>query len=471
MDSARVNTHQKALQINLDIRAHGTFAEIGAGQEVVRWFFHVGGASGTVAKTISAYDMTVSDAIYGPAERYVSRQRLQSMLECEFELLLRRLEEKRGSTTTFFVYANTMATRPYMGREEGHGWMGIRFQHEPLSEPSQIIIHIRMLDLENAREQEAVGVMGVNLIHGAFYLRHDPTSLIRSLMDALTRSRIEIDMIKFMGPCFRGVDNRLMSLQLVEAQFTDATMFTADGEVVQPAEILHKKPILIERGSFRPISNLTLAILERAKTQFLATGRGDAAVPVVIMEMTLRQLQTGDRIDHNDFLARVDILGALGYTVMISNYLRYHRLVPFLRRLSPDEPIGFAMGLRNLRELFDEAFYTDSPGGLFQALGELFHGDIKLYICPARALDSGRIETPETFAVAHHLRHLYAHLLDNHYIVSMEMDESLLGIYSREVLSKICKGDPTWEEAVPVPAVRLIKERGFFGYRSTPLAV
>jgi hypothetical protein len=450
------STHQKALQINLDAAKHGTFAEIGAGQEVARWFFQVGGAAGTVAKTISAYDMTISDAIYGPAPRYVSRQRLQTMLEYEYNLLCERLDEKRGATTKFFVYANTMATRSYSRRDEGHGWMGIQFQHEPRAKPSQIIFHAGLFDTENAREQEAVGRLGVNLVWGAFALHNDPITLIGSLMDGLTRDRIEVDMIRFAGPCFANVDNRLMSLQLVEQGFTDAAMFTADGEVVQPTDALYKKPILIERGSFRPVTNLTMAILAAAQTHFPA---GES--PEVIMEMTLRQLQTGDRIDHKDFLARVDILGALGQTVMISNYRRYHRLVPFLRRLTAKR-IGFAMGLRNLAELFDEQFYVDVPGGIFQALGELFQGDLKLAICPAIDPTTGQIVTPENFQVAPHLRHLYAHLLDNQLVESMAVDESLLKIYSRDVLAKIQSGDPAWESMVPAAGVQLIKQRGFF---------
>ena len=445
-------TRDKALAINLDRTKYGTFAEIGAGQEVVRWFFHVGGAAGTVAKTISAYDMTVSDAIYGPCERYVSRKRLGAMLDYEYRLLLERLDAQRGDTTTFFAFANTMATRSYTRQKEGNGWMGIRFQHQPHAEPSEIILHVRMLDTENSREQEAIGIVGVNLVYGAFFYRDNPPTLIASLLDGLARDRVEIDMIRFAG--LAGVDNRLMALQLVEQKFTEAAMFTAAGEVVQPAELLYKKPVLIERGSFRPITNLTLAILDSARAKFTSE-----EPPVVLMEMTLRQLQTGDRIEHADFLARVDTLGALGHTVMISNYLRYHRLVPFLRRLTT-ERIGFAMGLRNVRELFDEKFYEDVGGGILQALGELFQGDLKLYVCAA--LESGQPVTPEAFQPAAHLRHLYAHLWENQLIETIAVDEALLTIYSREVLAKIQSGDPAWQKLVPAPVARMIQERRYF---------
>src|SRR5438552_1535493 len=262
-------THQKALHINLDDTKYGSFEEIGAGQEVVRWFFRVGGAAGTIAKTISAYDMTVSDAIYGPSDRYVSRHRLQTMLDHEYGLLEERLKAKRGAATRFFVYADTVTARSFKHVDEAHGWMGIRFQTEPLKEPSQILIHVRMLDKENLQQQEALGIIGVNVIYGAVYLNHDPAALIKSLMDNLTDDRVEVDMIKFSGPDFQRVDNRLMSLELVQQGLANAAMFTADGEVVQAAEILYKKPILVERGSFRPVTRLTLDMLECAQAQFI----------------------------------------------------------------------------------------------------------------------------------------------------------------------------------------------------------
>lgn len=453
-----LSTHQKALQINLDAARYGTFAEIGAGQEVGRWFFHVGGAAGTVAKTISAYDMAVSDAIYGACDRYVSRHRLRAMLDYEYALLLERLGDKRSAPTTFFVFANTIAARSFTRHAEGHGWMGIRFQHVPRATPSEIIIHVRMLDAENAREQEAIGILGVNLIHGAFYQRDEPATLIATLLDNLTRERIEVDMIRCSGPGFAAVDNRLLSLQLVEQRFTEAALFTAAGDVVQPAELLYHQPILIERGSFRPITNLTQAIFLSAQARFT----GDAS-PVAVLEMTLRQLQTGDCIDHADFLARVDVLGALGHPVMISNYLRYHRLIPFLRRLTP-QPIGFAMGLRNLRDLFNEQYYTDLPGGILQALGELFQGETKLYVCPALDPATGQIVNPQEFQAPAPLRHLYAHLLANQRIETIAVDEPLLGLYARTVLAQIQRGDPAWEQAVPTPVANLIKQRHYFGF-------
>src|SRR5213596_1030373 len=281
-----IGTDKKAFQINLNHQKYGTFAEIGAGQEVARRFFHVGGAAGTIAKTISAYDMTFSDAIYGPADRYVSRVRLNTMLDHEYALLLERLETKLGNERAFFVFADTVAARSFKQHNESHGWLGVRFQPAPRGEPSQIIIHVRMLDESNVDQQEALGVVGVNLLYGAFY-QPQPERLISSLQENLAAGRIEVDLIKFSGPAFANIDNRLMSLQLVSQGLTDAVMFTANGEMVQPSEILHKKAILIERGSFRPVTYATNDMLEGARKIYLSQRKAKEEDLVVLMEMTL----------------------------------------------------------------------------------------------------------------------------------------------------------------------------------------
>src|SRR5687768_13979809 len=374
-----LDTHQKALQINLDSSKYGTFAEIGAGQEVARWFFRVGGAAGTIAKSISAYDMTISDAIYGPAERYVTRQRLQAMFDHEYDLLVQRLRESRGATTRFFVYADTVKARGYKQVDESHGWMGVRFQMQPLGEPSQILVHVRMLDHENVQQQESLGIMGVNLIFGALYHHNDPRTLIESLMDNLTTDRVEVDMIKFSGQAFVEVDNRLMSLELVRQGLTNAAMFTADGEVVQAAEVLYKKPILVERGSFRPVTNVTLDMLECAQAEFAREPKVQGQERVVLMEMTLKNLSAEGVIDHKDFLDRVDLLGSLGQTVLISNYGTFHQLASYLFRYSK-EAIGIVMGIPTLRELFEEKYYSDLEGGILESFGRLFKNQLRLYI-------------------------------------------------------------------------------------------
>lgn len=457
-------TNKKALQINLDPKKYGTFAEIGAGQEVARRFFHVGGAAGTIAKTISAYDMTFSDAIYGPTDRYVSRKRLFTMLDHEYDLLVERLDSTVGSERTFFVFAETVAARSFKQHSESHGWLGIRFQSEPRSEPSQIIIHVRMLDRTNVEQQEALGVIGVNLLYGAFY-HAQPERLIASLQENLARGRIEVDMIKFSGPAFARIDNRLMSLQLVSQGLTDAVMFTADGETVQPAEVFYKKAILVERGSFRPVTYATNDMLDGARRQFLKqTGCSEDQL-VVLMEMTLQNLLAEGQLNHADFLARVDILGSLGRTVLISKFGEYYRLAGYVARYT-NQMIGLVMGVPSLFEIFDEKYYLNLEGGILEALGRMFKTGLKLYVYPMIDEATGKIVTATQIQVAPNLRSLFQYLIDNRYIEQIaDYHPEYLRIHPPEAMAKIRSGDPGWERMVPPEVVQMIKEREFFGYR------
>jgi hypothetical protein len=461
----RPDTHHKALQINLDASRYGTFAEIGAGQEVVRWFFHLGGASGTIAKTISAYDMTVSDAVYGPAEQYVSRKRLLSMLEYEYDLLLSRLNDKRGEDTAFFAFADTVATRSYTRPQDGRGWLGIRFQSEPGSPPSQIIIHARMWDPYAVRQQEALGILGVNLIYAAFFLGSRCEEIIVALMDNLTRDRMEVDMIEFSGPAFADVDNRLMSLQLVQRRLTNAVIFSATGAVVEPVELIYHKPVLIERGSFRPVTNVTYDMLLCAAGQMRRAPDMQGQEPVTLMEMTLRNLMSaGPAIDHSDFLARVDTLSALGCTVMVSNYSRFHTVVSYLRRYTKSR-IAMVLGVPTLVQVVSPQYYDDLEGGVLEAIGLLFKSGVSLMVYPWRNDKTGELVNAENFQVPPHLGHLYAHLLENGFIQSIHApnlaDQPVL---PRDVLARIQAGDRQWETQVPAPVVEVIKQKRLFGY-------
>lgn len=460
-----VETNRKALQINLDGHKYGTFAEIGAGQEVARRFFLVGGAAGTIAKTMSAYDMTFSDAIYGTADRYVSRGRLNTMLDHEYDLLIERLDKKLGKERTFFVFADTVAARSFKQRNESHGWLGVRFQTEPRAEPSQIIIHVRMLDEANAEQQEALGVVGVNLLHGAFY-QSQPERLISSLHENLAPGRMQVDLIIFSGPAFEKIDNRLMNLQLVSQGLTDAVMFKADGEMVQASEILHKKAILIERGSFRPVTCATNDMLEGARCQFLKQAGCREEDLVVLMEMTLENLLAEGQLNHADFLQRVDILGALGRTVLISKFGEYYRLAGYLSRYT-NRMIGLVMGLPSLLEIFDEKYYLNLEGGILEALGRMFKHGLKLYVYPMVNERTGKLITATHAEVAPNLRSLFQYLIDNNYIEQItEYRKEYLRIYPGKVLAKLKAGDETWEEMVPPQVAQIIKEREFFGYRA-----
>jgi hypothetical protein len=463
-----VGTDKKALQINLDPKKYGTFAEIGAGQEVARRFFHVGGAAGTVAKTISAYDMTFSDAIYGTTDRYVSRGRLQTMLDHEYELLRERLNAKFGSERTFFVFADTVAARSFKLHNESHGWLGVRFQTEPQGEPSQIIIHVRMRDEANVDQQEALGVLGVNFLYGAFYHR-EPEKLISSLQENLAPRRITVDMIKFSGPAFANVDNRLMSLQLVSQGLTNAVMFTADGESVQPAEIFYKKAILVERGSFRPVTYATNDMLDGARRVFLSQSGCSEDDLVVLMEMTLDNLLAEGDLNHADFLARVDVLGTLGRTVLISRFAEYYRLAAYLSRYT-NRALGLVMGVPSLLEIFDEKYYLNLEGGILEALGRMFKGNLKLYVYPMIDEKSGKLLTAGKIQVAPNLQSLFRYLIDNNFIQEItHYNPDYLKIYPPDALAKLQAGDSAWEAMVPPEVAQIIKERGFFHYQA-PIA-
>ncbi|MGV3484669.1 MAG: TonB-dependent receptor [Planctomycetaceae bacterium] len=465
MTTDRPTTDRKALAINLDPRRYGSFAEIGAGQEVVRWFFRVGGAAGTIAKSMSAYDMTVSDAIYGECERYVCRQRLDDMLHHEHSLNLERLRESRGDTTAFFAFADTVSARNYSGTNDCHGWMGVRFQAHPRDQDSQIILHVRMLDTENALQQEAIGIVGVNLLYGAFFLNHEPDQLVESLLDNLSTRRLEIDMIEFSGIAFRHVDNRVMSLRLVQLGLSGAAMFSASGEVLQPAEVLYKKPILVERGSFRPVTHVNVDMLRAAHEKFQSEPDVDADQVVSLAEITMRNLQANGDIDLRDFLARVDMLAACGMTVLISDYFEYYRLAAYLARYTKKK-IGITMGAASVLDLFDEKYYTKLDGGILESFGRLFKNDLKLYIYPLLNGSTGELTTVNNLHVAPEIRKLYEYLVDKRCIEQLDnIDRQHLTIFSREVLRQIQAGEPNWIDHVPVEVAELIQRRGFFGYR------
>lgn len=463
MLSTRLDTHQKAVQINLDNTKYGTFAEIGAGQEVARWFFRVGGAAGTIAKSISAYDMTVSDAMYGACGRYVSRQRLETMLDHEFRSMSEHLATKRGEHTRFFVFADTVAAKSYTRKENYHGWMGIRFQHEPGAEPSQILLHVSLLDRETVLQQEATGIFGVNLIHSALY-ESEPIEMLKQLLDDLSSDRIEVDMIEFTGPGYERVDNRLMSLELVHCGLSSAAMFTPKGKVVQPAEAFHKRSILLLRGSYRPVTNVTVDMLNGARAQFEKEPGNSHEDVIVVTEMSLNNLLQNDVIDNRDFLDRVDILRTLGHPVMISNFGAFYRLANFLQRQT-SKPIGLAMGVPTLSAIFDEKYYTDLEGGILESFGRLFKNDLKLYAYPSLDRETGRVITADTLRVAPKLQHLHAYLVENHLIQPIDRyNEEYLSILSSEVYRRMHEGDPTWVHQVPPGVALLICQNHLLGY-------
>ena len=478
MSDEQLTVERKALQINLDSSKYGTFAEIGAGQEVARNFFQAGGAAGTIAKTMSAYDMKFSDAIYGEAGRYVSRKRLVQMMAHEYSLLEERLSGLRGQDSNFFAFANTVSALNYHKTNECHGWMGIRFQLVPMGPFHDIILHVRMLDRENRLQQEAIGMLGVNLMYGAFHLNKDPDQFIASLIDGIGEERLEVDMIEFNGPQFEKLDNRILCLKLTENRLTHAIMFDRDGHVVQAAEELYKKSCLIERGSFRPVTQVNLDMLEKAKIQFCAREDVEEKQVEVFMELTLGNLlQEGD-IDHDDFIARIEVINACGYGVLVSNYFEYFKLSSYLRRHIRN-PIGLVMGLNNLADIFKENYYEQLDGGILEAFGILFKDNVKIYAYPIdhenfdryrkqigrgdnveAEVDERGLVTIENLMVAQNLRNLYKYVRENGFLVTIEnCDRSNMRLFSRDIFERIRSRSEGWQTSLPDSVVKMIENQ------------
>ena len=462
-------TLQKALEINLDNCKYGTIVEIGAGQEVARNFFRAGGAAGTVAKTMSAYDMQVSDDIYGAEEtrRYVSRSRLTKMLDKEYSAITELLTSTRSKNTTFFSYAATVTAKSYLQKNECHGWVGIRLQLYPSAAPSDIILHVRMLDNDGSAQQEALGILGVNLIHAAFHYFNHPKKIIESLADELDYGRIEVDMISFSGPYFEETENRLMNLHLVRSNLTHAVIFSAQGEVQVPGEILYKKNLLVTRGAFTPLTKIHVDMTKCGQQQFNQMDYIDADRTLVLAELTMASLQVGDTIDDADFLARVDMLNTQGYSVMISDYLRYFRLREYFRRYTKQQ-IGLILGISNLALIFDENYYEGLEGGILEAFAKLFPDNTRLYIYPFQGSKKEELVTANNFKAPKKLQHLYQYFLENGYLIGLEnVDETVLNINPSAVLSDIHKGRGDWEKNVPEEIAEMIISKRLLGFANS----
>lgn len=466
MDRLVLTTAQKALKINLNENIYGTFAEIGAGQEVVRHFFRAGGASGTVAKTMSAYDKDFSDAIYGTEKdgRYVTEPRLRKMLQHEYGLIKERLSREKFPNKCFFTFANTVATINFTRKFKGHGWMGLRFQLKPGQEPNDVIFHIRMKEEEASLQQETIGVMGVNLIYGCFHIRNDAEELLKSLYDNIAKYKMEIDMIHFEGPEFQDVDNRLMSLQLLKNGFTDAVIFGPEGKNILPAALLYKKNILTMRGSFRPVTKVNIDMIKKGIQYFLDERRVEREKLVVLFEITLNNLKAEGEIDEQDFLDRAEILCSLGQTVLISNYQQYYKLVEYFTRYT-EERMGLIMGVTNLKDLFDEKYYRDLKGGILEAFGILYSTDMKIYIYPSQPNEDKELQTSKDLKIHPRLKPLYDYLIFNRRVIDIATyDPEILQIFSRDVLKKIKHGKGGWEKDLPAYVDNIIRDKRLFGY-------
>lgn len=460
----KLTTQEKALRINLSKAIYGSFAEIGAGQEVAANFFKVGGASGTIAKTMSAYDMKFSDAIYGVGDRYVCEDRLMRMLTHEYQLLPERLPH-RIETTRFFSFADTVEVLNYERTNQGHGWIGLRFQMHPQSDFNDCVIHVKMHDNDPLQQQSSLGILGVNLIYACMFL-HDPEQIVLSLLDGLTTRRIEVDMFRLTGPDFGYVDNRLMALKLVKNGLTKAAMFGPDGQVMQPSEYLYKKNVLVLRGRFRPVTHVNVDMLLTSLRHFKKEEDVERSKLITLTELTLNDLSPDGNIDEKDFLYRADIICSLGQNVLVSNYFEYYRLVDYLSKITKGKKTGIVMGIYALQKVFDEKTYENIRGGILECFASLFGTNVKLYIYPALRKD-GSLFTLKDFEkeLPANLKSLFRYVMENNKLEDIhDANVANLNIISDNVLAMIKRGEDGWEKYVPHKVEEAIKEQGLFDY-------
>lgn len=460
----KLNTTEKALQLNLDENIYGTIAEIGGGQEVATHFFQAGAASGSIAKTMSAYDMNFSDAIYGKSDRHVCEEKLLNMLEREYSLLSGRLVH-RAKHTQFFAFANTVQTINFDRSNEGHGWIGLKFQKYSGSEPNTCIIHVMLKDNDPQWQQDVLGKVGVNLLHSC-YAYVDPDDILNNLLDNIHKSRVEVDMFRIEGPDFHYVDNRLMSLKLVKNGLTHAAIFGAEGNVLQPSEHLYKKNVLALRGRFRPVTLVNMDMMISGMRAFRHEEEVDKDNIVSLVELTLNDLTLGgDSVDESDFLDRVDLLCSLGQTVLISDFQEHYKLASYLSDFTKSKLLGLIIGVNNLSRIFDEKYYQNLSGGLLESFSRLFGSNVKLYVYPALRPDSKEIVTCDAFQPEEHLKHLFQHFVLNNQIEDLKKAKTKnLNIISDQVLEMIRTGESGWEAMVPNRVAKAIKKEHLFSY-------
>jgi hypothetical protein len=470
-DKRRLTTEEKALKVNLTPDIYGSFAEIGAGQEVAANFFKAGGSSGTIAYTHSAYDMKVSDSMYGETSRYVCEDRLIQMLNKEYQTLEGTIGEKQKDCR-FFAFANTVESLNYHKTNQGQGWIGMKMQLEVGHEPNEVVLHIIMHDTSHKRQQEALGILGVNLIHAAYFERENIEDFLEALTYRLGRERVEIDMLRISGPSFEHIDNRVIALNLVKKGLTDATLFDQTGAVLQPSTALYKKNVLLTRGRFRPMTKVHVDVIEEGTKQYLKEGDVEEENMRVVLELTLKDLTADGEIGEKDFIDRAELLCSMGYTVMISNYLKHYKMIEYLSSITRGKKIGVLLGIYNLQTIFDEKYYNTLNGGLLEAFGRGFGHNIKMYVYPALLGNADELYTLENFDIPDHLTGLLDYMLKTDKLVGFEeFDKELLHISSDAVLAKIQGNNGNWEDDVPDSVLKAIKFYKLFGYRPEEDAV
>lgn len=466
MSRQLLETDQKALEINLNNSIYGTFAEIGAGQEVARHFFQVGAAAGTIAKTMSAYDKVVSDKIYGleSTGRYVCESRLYKMLDHEYDLMESRLRTQRPDTR-YFVFANSVAAINYSRTIKGNGWLGVRFQLDPNKGPNDFVLHVKMKDKDNKLQQQAIGILGVNMIYACYKYHENPEEMLQSLMDGL-HGRIEVDMVRITGPDFTQLDNRLLSLYLIRNKICKVTMFGKNKAPIHGSEFLYRKNTLLVRGSFRPLTHVNWDMIQSGTEQF-RNDVDDASKVIQLTEITLQNLNRAtelDEIDEVDFLHRADLLAELDQTVVLTQLEDHTELIKYLKDFKVNT-VGLIIGVRDLMEIIHKKYKDDKSGNHLEPFGKMFKGNAKFYVYPAHQEGSSEIMTSENMPVPEDIKFLFKYLTEIKQIVDIKnYNEDILHIFSWRVLQKIRLDEEGWEQDVPHKVAELIKKENLFGF-------
>ena len=467
----RLTTEEKALSINLDHSIYGSFAEIGAGQEVAATFFRIGGSSGTIAYTHSAYDMKVSDNMYGKCSRYVCEDRLKQMLDKEFDNLQKTIPQ-RAEQSRFFSFANTVESLNYHKTNQGHGWVGIKYQLTKGGKSNEIILHVKMHDKSHQEQQKALGILGVNLIHAAYTKYEKITEFLDDISYRLPKDKLEIDMCSVKGADYDYVDNRLIALLLVKRGLTDATIFDQTGSIVQASDALYKKNIFLMRGRFRPATKVHVDMVSTGLDRFLQDKDVDPERVQVLLELTLKDLTADGKISIKDFLDRADLLNSMGYTVMISNYLKHYKMIEYLSDFAKGKKLGLVLGVYNLQTIFDPKYYNNLKGGLLEAFGRGFGRNIKMYVYPAINVETGNLLTLGNFELPDHLQDLLNFMVKTKKVEAItDYSADLLKIFSDDVLAKIKTKSDEWEKDVPVEVMKAIKFYKLFGYKERAVKV
>ncbi len=466
MKHESIPTNRKALKINLDTDFYGSFAEIGGGQEVARHFFLAGGASGTVAKTISAYDKRFSDVLYnkGKSGRYVSENRLLKMLDAEYKEINKLLKEIKPEAS-FFAFADTVETLNFTKTNFARGWMGIRFQLNPESKPNTVILHVKLLEDDGLLQQKTLGILGVNLIYACIHYYKYPNIFLQSLTDNLSRDRFRITMMRMSGPDLDYVDNRLLGVQLVKNGMTHAIMYDKYGNLQQPSDMLYKKNVLAFRGSFRPITYVAKDILNKSLELFQKDKDYEPDNTLSFCEITLNNLLSEGQINEQDFLQRVNMLNDIGQNVMVSDIREYYKLVEFFSMFKLKK-LRIVVGVPTLEKIMDKKYYTDLRGSIMEAIAKMFQQNMKLYIYPTLSKGSDELITSASVKMDDDVHLLFEYLRRNRFILDIPCGMSQqLFMKSREVLQMIREGRPEWEKYVPMTVANTIKKKKLFGYR------